>query len=456
MAQPSVPRWRHIEILIFALGCAALLFLAGMVAGRAKVFPYSAINAAYDAFTDWRENWRHYLGVRSRFALASERTAGGVVEQDPTLAFPGYTLVSAYRPSSHDGFNSYLLDMDGNIVHQWDADINRIWPNLAQEESFVWDGSLDIHGAHLFDDGDIVVNIGALGTVRLDRCSNVRWAIRRPTHHHVEALSDGSLLVPSTIHRTERVPSQLYADVGASGYFMDDTILHLDAEGRPQEEHSVIDMLLQSGWASALISGPGAGKVFADNDPLHVNDVERLSAEMAPAFPMFAAGDLMISVRHLNTVFVADPKSWAVKWLMTGPFVGQHDPDFLPNGHILLYDNRLSGVKPKLGNSRLLEIDPATKAVVWSFDGKGDSAFYAHSRGEQQMLPNGNILYVDPYRGRVLEIAPQSDGRLVWEWVNVIAPNEVGLITDVERFAKDRLPWVGEACPNEVATAPPN
>jgi hypothetical protein len=186
---------------------------------------------------------------------------------------------------------------------------------------------------------------------------------------------------------------------------------------------------------------------------LHVNDVERLTPKVAPAFPMFAAGDLLISVRHLNTVFVADPATWAIKWLMTGPFVGQHDPDFLPNGHILLYDNRVTGLTPKLGNSRLLEIDPATRAIVWSFEGTGDQTFYAHSRGEQQALPNGNILFVDPYAGRLLEIAPAAGNRTVWEWVNLIAPGEVGLITDVERVPQSALPWVGSACEKPAAVA---
>ena len=72
------------------------------------------------------------------------------------------------------------------------------------------------------------------------------------------------------------------------------------------------------------------------------------------------------------------------------------------------------------------------------------------------MLPNGDILYADPYGGRVLEIAPREGNRLVWEWVNLIAPHEVGLVTDIERFSKDRLPWVGQACPNQVAAATPD
>ena len=362
------------------------------------------------------------------------------------MAFDGYTLVVAYRPTRHGGFNAYLMDMDGRTVNEWDADVSRIWPDLGDTALAGLESSMDIHGAHLYDNGDVVLDIGAVGTAKLDRCSNVQWAVRAPTHHHVEPLPDGGILTPSTIHRTARPPGQLFAAVGPAGYYMDDTILRIGPDGRPQQEKSVIEILLQGGWASALISGPGGGKAFAEDDPLHVNDVEMLPPELAPAFPMFAAGDVMISVRNLNTVFVADPADWTVKWLMTGPFVGQHDPDFLPNGHIMLYDNRLTGVTPRLGNTRLLEIDPLTRAIVWSFEGTGDQVFYAHSRGEQQLLPNGNILIVDPHGGRLLEIAPAAGNRTVWEWVNLVGVGEVGLVTDVQRVARDALTWVGKPC----------
>jgi len=47
-----------------------------------------------------------------------------------------------------------------------------------------------------------------------------------------------------------------------------------------------------------------------------------------------------------------------VKWWRTGPFLRQHDPDFLPNGHILVFDNRLGGRDHRFGESRIVEIDP--------------------------------------------------------------------------------------------------
>ena len=170
---------------------------------------------------------------------------------------------------------------------------------------------------------------------------------------------------------------------------------------------------------------------------------------------MFAAGDLLVSLRHLNTIFVVDPDEWRVKWLMTGPFLAQHDPDFLPNGHILVYDNRITGPTPKLGNSRLVEIDPATRQVTWTFEGEGKRAFYAESRGEQQLLPNGNILLADPYGGRLFEVAHNAGSKLVCgEWVNLVEPGLVGMITDVQRVPRGALKWVGQPCAGSDGVLP--
>jgi hypothetical protein len=434
---------RHLEAATFALGVMVLIFIGGMVVGRAGLFPYPVFNAAWDAVQDWRDNWKHYLGLTSKYAWPTALTAGGVTVHDAALAFDGYTLVAAYIK---DRYDAYLIDMDGNILNHWNARASRVWPDSDAVPAAGWDGSVEIHGAHLYDNGDLLVSLGGAGAAKLDRCGNVLWTIERYTHHHVEPLPDGGAFIPAGVRRHERRPDRLPIDVGPSGFYLDDVLVRVDRDGRQLGEKSVIDILLDAGWASVLLSGPGSDKAVREEDPIHLNDVEVLPAELAPAFPMFAAGDLMLSLRHPNTIFVVDPTDWRVKWVMTGPFLAQHDPDFLPNGHILVYDNRITGPTPRLGNSRLVEIDPATRQVVWTFEGEGGHAFYAHSRGEQQFLPNGNILFVDPYGGRLLEIAPHASKKIVWEWVNLIEPGSVGMITDVQRVPREAVDWVSQPC----------
>ena len=121
--------------------------------------------------------------------------------------------------------------------------------------------------------------------------------------------------------------------------------MRVSPAGEVIEEHSIIDSMYESDLGGMLVLGRGFRSEV--EDPLHANDVEYLDAEMADAFPMFEAGDLMVSLHEIATVAVLDGATRRMKWFMTGPFFGQHDPDFLPNGNILLYDNRITGPRPE-------------------------------------------------------------------------------------------------------------
>ena len=106
-----------------------------------------------------------------------------------------------------------------------------------------------------------------------------------------------------------------------------------------------------------------------------------------------------------------------MKWTLSGRFLRQHDPEILPNGHILLFDN-LGGVAdgraPPNGRSRILEIDPATQAIVWMYQG-GDSPadrFDCERGGNVQKLPNGNVLVTAAWEERVFEVTGDAHPRI--------------------------------------------
>jgi Arylsulfotransferase (ASST) len=441
-------RWlgRYGDVAVSGIGLAAFVFLVGIAVGRIGLFPWPFINAALDAANDLRENAPHYLGLRSRYEGPTDRPGNGVTMHDPSLAFQGYTFFTGYRRERPDRYDACLLDMDGNIVHSWDTDFRRVWPRPTHVDMRHWDGNVEIHGSFLYPNGDILVNLGGAGAAKLDRCSNVLWTVDRPTHHHVEPLPDGGAVFPSKIRRTEAQADRPFVEVGPFGFYDDDTVLVVGPDGSVLHEESVIDILFRSGWESVLFSQPRSGRRIQEEDPIHLNDIEILKPEFAAAFPMFAAGDLMLSLRETNTLMVVDPRTWKAKWVMTGPFLGQHDPDFLPNGHILVYDNRITGRTPRFGNTRLLEIDPSSKTVVQTFDFDTEQQFYGESRGQQRVLPNGNLLIADVHHGRLFEIAPAHGGKTVWEWINATETGYAGRVTDVQRVARKDLPWVGSTC----------
>jgi hypothetical protein len=142
-------------------------------------------------------------------------------------------------------------------------------------------------------------------------------------------------------------------------------------------------------------------------DVLHANSVKVLSRSLASKFPMFKEGQILVSLRHLDAIVLIDPESEKVVWAARGPWRGQHDPLFLDNGHILLFDN--------LGapsGSRVLEYDPATQAFPWTFPADHTAPFLSQIRGQSQRLPNGNTLIAHSVAGVVFEVTQEHE--VVW------------------------------------------
>ena len=102
-------------------------------------------------------------------------------------------------------------------------------------------------------------------------------------------------------------------------------------------------------------------------------------------------------------------------------------PEGLPGaGNIMIFDNGGSSgygspspIAPDgLGiyaraTSRVLEIDPVSLELVWSYAGGN---FFATNISGAQRLPNGNTLITESDRGHAFEVT--KDGTLVWEFVN--------------------------------------
>ena len=66
--------------------------------------------------------------------------------------------------------------------------------------------------------------------------------------------------------------------------------------------------------------------------------------------------------------------------------------------------------------SRVLEIDPFTQELLWSYGAREGQSLISEIIGFVERLPGGNTLIAETNYGRVLEVAP--DSRIAWEFVN--------------------------------------
>ncbi|MGB7322227.1 MAG: arylsulfotransferase family protein, partial [Albidovulum sp.] len=187
------------------------------------------------------------------------------------------------------------------------------------------------------------------------------------------------------------------------------------------------------------------------DDVMHLNDVEILSAADAPAFPMFNAGDILLSSRNLFQLWVLDGVTHKIKWQFSGPLIGQHDPDFHPDGTITVLDNRPRGeilstadASGAPDGSRILSIDPKDSSFRVLYRSDERNTFNTPYRGKHQILENGNILITETDGGRVFEVT--RDGEVVWSFVNGWDETHIGWIMDADRYPESYGQIASAAC----------
>jgi hypothetical protein len=151
-----------------------------------------------------------------------------------------------------------------------------------------------------------------------------------------------------------------------------------------------------------------------------------------------------------------------------GQIIGQHHAHVIPKGlpgagHVLVFDNggssgygaaspiALTGVGVfARATSRVLEIDPVTLKVVWSY---ASPQFFSTNISSAQRLPNGNTLVTEGAPGRIFEVT--EDRTIVWEYMN---PLFAGPRRSNGVYRAYRLPygWIPQLPrPDERAVTPP-
>jgi hypothetical protein len=117
-------------------------------------------------------------------------------------------------------------------------------------------------------------------------------------------------------------------------------------------------------------------------------------------------------MRNQDAIAVFDWARGEVVWSWgQGEIRGPHCASVLENGNVLLFDNRLGE-----GWSRVVELDPVARRIVWQWRAPNPTDLYTASRGSAQRLPNGNTLVAESDRGHAFEVTP--DGDVVWDWWN--------------------------------------
>ena len=418
----------RIPRLIFFLACAFFVFLFGFASSQFHIWPYSIVSGAFEqassVFRGQQQfHWHHLHPVRYSFSGA--RTHG-----EAATPQGGLTLLTSYWPE-HDGAPGIrLVDTRGETLHSWNADPARIWPESPYTDSVAGLFNVSsnyIHGSFLFANGDVLFNIEYLGLVRLDANGDVVWRLDRRTHHSVCRDDDGNFWVcgarwiETPEQRGDRFP-------GLELPIAEDLAIKVSPDGEVLHELSILDIVFGDPELRRLVFREGGVRT---GDIVHANDVDPLPSKLADSYPLFEAGDVAISMRTIDLVVVVDPASGVVKWSADAPFTGQHDPDFIGDGWISVFDNRPDGTAEgrHLGGSRLVQLRPHTGEVRTAYPSPNSSSFSTQRGGKAQLLENGHWLVTESQAARVFEI--DADGRTVWEWAKPPERSNASLVAEV-------------------------
>jgi hypothetical protein len=415
---------RNWQLIYFAAASLFIVFSLGMAVGALQLFPYKTLEEAGDAAQDWAEYWRHNLRIRPDQYLKASRFEGqGVVLHNSQKAYKGVTFLT----SLFDGkLGMRLVDMNGAEIHKWQVPLQDIWLEDESKRPHDWDS--EIHGALLYPNGDVVFNIEHQALVKIDKCSNLLWKnTNLDPHHSVYEDKEGNLWVPGRRWRNESLDKLPYI----SSPFLEEYILKFSPDGELLKKVSIIDVIYGSKYEAVMFADRDFKVEHTGREITHINDIEVLDQSMSDAFELFDTGDILVSMRDLNLLVVIDPELEKIKWSMTGPYLRQHDPDFLPTGRISVYDNRQTHVD---GNvfSRILELDPVTQNVYVLYEGDDENPFFSGIMGKQQHLLNGNILITETMGGRAFEVT--VEGEVVWSYVNRWDSERVIAISEATRY----------------------
>jgi hypothetical protein len=394
---------------------------------------------------------RRLLSLSLGLCLAASASAGpsvfptGTTRYDPARAYNAFVLFTAADNVAR------LIDLNGNVVRQWpDAggfsslidpaltggQRGHVLVTLAQGEGSGTDlvpgrvggrvsksiGELDWDGRRVWEFGDKAPG----GFAR--------------QHHDWGRLPNGNTIVLANL--VHPVPGFKLPRL------LDDVIYEVGPSGDIVWRWVAGEHVAEFGFTPAQLA------LLRDTDNadyLHLNNLKPVGPNrwFAAGDQRFAPDNLIIDSRNANFIAIIDRRSGKVVWRL-GPnypaipagaaarrlprpvdqISGQHDAHIIGEGlpgagNLLVFDNQGRAGYPPVplpvtGGSRVLEIDPVSRQIVWQYTGEDSGgpgwSFRSTHISAARRLPNGNTFIDEGQSGRLFQVTP--DGDIVWEYVN--------------------------------------
>ena len=339
----------------------------------------------------------------------------------------GYLLLSAFSDKKQQSTVKLIRISDQHIIHEWIPSIDQI-EELHKEENLNKFGSekfnlllftkkrFRIIHPLLLKDGSLVFSERDSRLIKISKNSELVWLTSYTHHHSIEQDIDGNIW--TAIRNFPTVYDTIIEN------YRDDAIALVNMHGEVIYKKSVTEILIENGY-QGLVWGVGPVEL----DPLHLNDIQ-------PALfssKYWEVGDLLISLRHRSTIFLYRPQSNKILWLKTGPWLNQHDADFISESKISVFGNDVYRVNDVWGGKLFSKSNN-----VYIYDFEKDTIITPYSsileeldvrtptEGHSEILGNGDVFIEETDYGRALRISADD---VKWEFTSTIDSGHVGLVS---------------------------
>lgn len=366
------------------------------------------------------------------------RRGVGLRGVDHDAVSPGFVL---YCHLTSPGI-ARMVDTNGNEVHQW-----TLPTRPGRHARILANGNLAYNGVHpdgpsLFPlwqkyRGGLMLEVTPDGDI-------VRQFEDPLAHHDQNHLANGTLLYTTltalTPAQAASVPGGIPGSEAPDGNIYSDIIKHVDPSTKEVLwEWKLIDHIDPADF-------PLQPHYTRDHYPL-INSVEILKD-----------GNILASLRSCSAVIIISRETKKVIWHLDSTVVAQqHNATEMEDGSILLFDNGVYRHHESFPYSRVIQVDRATKEIVWKYQDRHAMTFFSPFMGGAQRLKNGNTLVTEAAVGRIFEVTPH--GNIAWEYViphfagyeGLGAPELEGIfdypanaVFRAYKYTPEEVPWLVE------------
>ena len=347
------------------------------------------------------------------------------VRRFPAPEDKGYLLFSGVDAKAKQNIVKLIRIADGEEIVRWEPDFLYINNHTSEKKWQPKGSSFNLRPVHpiLLKNGNIIFNTGS-SLVRQSSCSSKPlWVLDEIAHHSNELDETGDAIWAPSVSM-DGFPENLWL----RSHIRDDALGHFSLDGKLLERRSFSNILINNGLGALLM---GASGVVQNDDPIHMNQIK--AAKLNSRY--WKLGDLLISSRHLSTIFLYRPSTNKILWHQTGPWMNQHSVDFVDNHRISVFSNNVVSGPVTKEHSFLTKSD-INRVYIFDFDNNKASQPYQKllavanpitlTEGRAQITTDGGLFIEETNYGRHLRFTKDA---LLWSRVNDYDDRRIGILS---------------------------